>query len=115
MVLKIRIEDELGNVKLSFKTLKTLQCIRREKGRDVKKYYLKNEINQFVKTLTNYDSEYPIDHVFNYEGKIEKIPFEDLLFIHQFRSTTSDRAFYNKVNIIPLNVLIINAFVGNRL
>lgn len=104
-----------GQREVIIKTLKNTPMYKEEKkGRDVKKYYLKNEINQFVKSLTNYDSEYPIDHVFNYEGKIEKIPFEDLLFIHQFRSTTLDRAFYNKVNIIPLNVLIINAFVGNR-
>lgn len=103
-----------GQREVIIKTLKNTPMYKEEKkGRDVKKYYLKNEINEFVKSLTNYDSEYPIDHVFNYEGKIEKIPFEDLLFIHQFRSTTLDRAFYNKANIIPLNVLIINAFVGN--
>jgi hypothetical protein len=35
----------------------------------VERYYLKEDINQFIKGLANYDSEYPIDHVFNYEGK----------------------------------------------
>ena len=44
---------------------------------------------------------------------MEKIPFEDLLFIHEFRSTTLQRAFINKTNIISLNVMIINSFLGN--
>lgn len=74
---------------------------------------MKNEINEFVKSLTNYDSEYPIDHVFNYEGKTEKIAYEDLLFIHEFRSATLQRAFVNKTNIIPLNGMLINSFFGN--
>jgi len=84
-------------------------------GQGVERYYLKEDINQFIKELTNYDSEYPIDHVFNYEGKTEKIAYEDLLFIHEFRSTTLHRAFVNKTNVIPLNVTLINSFLGNTL
>ena len=41
-------------------------------GQSVERYYLKEDINQFIKGLANYDSKYPIDHVFNYEGKTEK-------------------------------------------
>ncbi|MDS7968147.1 hypothetical protein RMB12_14075 [Acinetobacter sp. V117_2] len=84
-------------------------------GQGVERYYLKEDINQFIKGLANYDSEYPIDHVFNYEGKTEKIAYEDLLFIHEFRSTTLHRAFVNKTNVIPLNVTLINSFLGNTL
>ncbi|PSD35149.1 hypothetical protein C7E16_12310 [Acinetobacter radioresistens] len=84
-------------------------------GQGVERYYLKEDINQFMKGLANYDSEYPIDHVFNYEGKTEKIAYEDLLFIHEFRSATLQRAFINKTNIIPLNGMLINSFFGNSL
>lgn len=84
-------------------------------GQGVERYYLKEDINQFIKGLANYDSEYPIDHVFNYEGKTEKIAYEDLLFIHEFRSATLQRAFINKTNIIPLNGTLINSFFGNSL
>ncbi|WP_419820404.1 hypothetical protein [Acinetobacter sp.] len=82
-------------------------------GQSVERYYLKEDINQFIKGLANYDSKYPIDHVFNYEGKTEKIAYEDLLFIHEFRSATLRRAFINKTNIIPLNVVLVNSFLGN--
>lgn len=84
-------------------------------GQSIERYYLKKDINQFIKGLANYNSEYPIDHVFNYEGKTEKIAYEDLLFIHEFRSATLHRAFVNKTNIIPLNVHLVNSFLGNTL
>ncbi|MFX2144814.1 hypothetical protein [Acinetobacter baumannii] len=96
----------LKNVSI-FKEIKSNQCIE--------KYYLKHDINTFIKGLANYDSEYPIDHVFNYEGKTEKIAYEELLFIHEFRSATLQRAFINKTNIIPLNGMLINSFFGNSL
>ncbi|ESK55640.1 hypothetical protein [Acinetobacter tjernbergiae] len=105
-----------GKREVIIKTLKNIPMWKEYKqGRDVKKYYLKIEINEFVKSLASYDSEYPIDHVFNYEGKIEKIAYEDLLFIHEFRSATLQRAFINKTNIIPLNGMLINSFFGNSL
>lgn len=105
-----------GQREVVIKTLKRIPMWKEYKnGRDVKKYYLKNEINEFVKSLVSYDSEYPIDHVFNYEGKTEKIAYEDLLFIHEFRSATLRRAFINKTNIIPLNGMLINSFFGNSL
>lgn len=105
-----------GKREVIIKTLKNIPMWKEYKqGRDVKKYYLKSEINEFVKSLASYDSEYPIDHVFNYEGKIEKIAYEDLLFIHEFRSATLQRAFINKTNIIPLNGMLINSFFGNSL
>ncbi|WP_046206236.1 hypothetical protein [Acinetobacter radioresistens] len=96
----------LKNVSI-FKEIKSNQCIE--------KYYLKHDINTFIKGLANYDSEYPIDHIFNYEGKTEKIAYEELLFIHEFRSATLQRAFINKTNIIPLNGMLINSFFGNSL
>lgn len=84
-------------------------------GQSIERYYLKKDINQFIKGLANYDSEFPIDHIFNYEGKTEIIAFEDLLFIHEFRSATLQRAFINKSNVLPLNATIINNFLGNSL
>ena len=105
-----------GQREVVIKTLKNVPVFKEIKdGVKVKKYYLKKDLNDFIKSLANYDSEYPIDHVFNYEGKTEKIPFEDLLFIHEFRSATLQRAFINKTNVIPLNGILINSFFGNSL
>ncbi|QPF39131.1 hypothetical protein H0S58_06560 [Acinetobacter sp. TTH0-4] len=105
-----------GQREVVIKTLKNVPVFKEIKsGQRVERYYLKHDINNFIKGLANYDSEYPIDHVFNYEGKMEKIAYEDLLFIHEFRSATLRRAFINKTNIIPLNVVLVNSFLGNSL
>ncbi|WP_407643262.1 hypothetical protein [Acinetobacter suaedae] len=82
-------------------------------GSKVKKYYLKNDLDNFIRSFTNYDSDQPLNHVFSYEGKTENIPYEDILFIHEYRSATLQRAFYNKTNIIPLSGNIINSFLGS--
>lgn len=105
-----------GQREVIIKTLKNVPIFKEIKsGQRVERYYLKHDINNFIKGLANYDSEYPIDHVFNYEGKTEKIAYEELLFIHEFRSATLQRAFINKTNIIPLNGMLINSFFGNSL
>ncbi|MGK7733324.1 hypothetical protein [Acinetobacter baumannii] len=82
-------------------------------GSKVKKYYLKNDLDTFIRSFANYDSDQPLNHIFNYEGKNENIPYEDILFIHEYRSATLQRAFYNKTNIIPLSANIINSFLGS--
>lgn len=105
-----------GQREVIIKTLKNIPIHKEFKnGREIKKYYLKDDINIFIKGLSNYDSENPIDYIFNYEGTIEKIPFENLLFIHEYRSATLQRAFINKTNVIPLNGMLINSFFGNSL
>lgn len=76
------------------------------------KYYSKRTVNEFIKSLSNYDKSNPIDYIFNYNGKQEVVPFEDLLFVHEYRSTNLKRNFYNKTNVIPLNGMIINSFLG---
>ena len=76
------------------------------------KYYSKRTINEFIKSLSSYDKSNPIDYIFNYNGTQEIVPFEDLLFIHEYRSTNLKRNFYNKTNVIPLNGTIINSFLG---
>ena len=105
-----------GQREVVIKTLKNVSIFKEIKSnKSIEKYYLKHDINTFIKGLANYDSEYPIDHVFNYEGRTEKIAYEELLFIHEFRSATLQRAFINKTNIIPLNGMLINSFFGNSL
>ncbi len=102
-----------GQREVVIKTVKDIPIFKEFKNSTQKrKYYLKDDINTFIEGLT-YDSKYPIDHVFNYEGKTEKIAFENLLFIHEFRSTTLQRAFINKTNVIPLNATLVNSFLGN--
>ena len=96
------------------KTLKGIPVYKEYKdGKGLKRYYLKSDINFFIKSLTNYDSKLSFHQVFNYEGKKEKIAFEDLLFIHEYRSTNLQRQFINKTNIIPFNAITINGFLGN--
>lgn len=98
------------------KTLKNKLAPYKEErnGKHVKKYFLKSDLNNFITSLANYGSEFPLNHTFNYGNNIENIPFENLLFIHEYRSTTLQRNFYNKTNVIPLSVIIINNFLGSE-
>lgn len=102
-----------GRRDVVIKSLSKLPLYREIKnGQRTSKYYLKSDINKLIGSLANYNSTSPINYQFNYEGKVENIPYEDLLFIHEYRSTTLQRAFYNKTNVIPLNVNILNSFLG---
>lgn len=114
--VKDNYKGRAGQRDVVIKSIKNVPIYKEIKnGQGVERYYLKEDINKFIKGLANYDSDYPLDHVFNYEGKTEKIAYEDLLFIHEFRSATLHRAFVNKTNVIPLNVTLINSFLGNTL
>lgn len=83
-----------------------------EYGNSVLKYYSKSSINDYIRSQAEYDKENPITQIFNYEGRLLEIPFDDLLFIHEFRSATLSQALINKTNIIPLRHTIINNFLG---
>jgi hypothetical protein len=112
--VKDKTRGRAGQRDVVTKTLKNVPIYKEIKEkRGIKKYYLKKDINLFIKSLNNYDSEFPLHHIFNYEGNIEKIAFEDLLFIHEYRSTNLQRAFINKANILPLTLKIIDGFLGN--
>ncbi|MCU4707767.1 hypothetical protein [Acinetobacter pittii] len=114
--VKDNYRGHAGQREVVIKTLKNVPIFKEIRyGQRVDKYYLKSDIDNFIKNLTNYDTAFPIDYVFNYDGKTEKIAYEDLLFIHEFRSTNLKRAFINKTNIIPLNGVLINSFFGNSL
>jgi len=113
--VKDKTRGRSGQRDVIVKTLKNIPIFKQYKdGKGLKRYYLKSDINFFIKSLTNYTSKLSFHHVFNYEGKEEKIAFEDLLFIHEYRSTNLQRQFINKTNIIPFNAIIINNFLGNR-
>lgn len=74
-------------------SLKKVPIFKRVKKKTkVFNYYLKSDINNFIKKFANYNSDYPIDCIFNYEGKVEKLAYEDLLFIHEYRSTTLNQS-----------------------
>jgi len=96
----------------SFKSAGVVPDKELPNGSGFYKYYSKNTINEFIKSISNYDKSNPIDYIFNYNGKQERVPFEELLFIHEYRSTNLQRNFYNKTNVIPLNSMIINSFLG---
>ncbi|WP_425919152.1 hypothetical protein [Acinetobacter sp. TSRC1-2] len=84
----------------------------KKNGREEYKYYLKKDIDLHLKSITKSDPTYLIDYVFNYEGKVENIAFEDLLFIHEYRSVNMTREFSFKSLVIPFNVMTINNFLG---
>lgn len=77
------------------------------------KYYSKKTLNEFIKSRANYDVEEPINKKFEFEGKLVDIPYEDLLFIVQHGSTTLNRNLINKTNITPLDIHVINNFLGS--
>lgn len=96
------------------KSLKHIKIFKEvDNGQEHNKYYLKSDINSYIQSIANYHSKHPIDYIFNYEGKIEKIAFEDLLFIHEFKSTALKQTLSSKTNILPLTVEQINRFFGN--
>ncbi|EOR07612.1 hypothetical protein [Acinetobacter genomosp. 15BJ] len=96
-------------------SINKVPIFKRVKEERIKTYFLKKDINNFIRLLTpNYSSDYPLSHVFNYEGKMESLEYEDLLFIHEYKSTTLKRNFSHITNIIPLNVTILNNFLGTR-
>ena len=45
---------------------------------------------------------------------MESLEYEDLLFIHEYKSTTLKRSFSHITNVIPLTVTILNNFLGTR-
>lgn len=82
-------------------------------GKGELKFYSKNILNQYIKSVANYDAEEPINKKFAFEGNLVDIPYEDLLFIVQNGSTTLTRNLINKTNITPLNIHVINSFLGS--
>ncbi|WEI14042.1 hypothetical protein PX667_08800 [Acinetobacter soli] len=119
-VFRIRSKSEYKNTNgqrlVLLTSLKNVPILREiKKDNSVKTYYLKDNINNFIKELTpNYSSDFPFSHVFNYEGKLECLNYEDLLFIHEFKSTNLTKNFSHITNVIPLTVQILNNFLGTR-
>lgn len=78
-----------------------------------KRFYSKKDLNDYVISLKTYNIDNPFNHIFNYENKLINLPFEDILFIHEYRSTNVKQALSNKTNIMPFHATIINNFFGN--
>lgn len=76
----------------------------------LKRYYLKSDIDDYIKS--KYKKKYSINYIFNYEGKVENIPYEDLLFLHQFNSVNLFGTFIIKPIIFPINITVFNSFFG---
>lgn len=76
----------------------------------LKRYYLKSDIDDYIKS--KYKNKYSINYIFNYEGKVENIPYEDLLFLHQFNSVNLFGTFIIKPIIFPINITLFNSFFG---
>ena len=82
-------------------------------GKQFKRFYSKKDLNDYIINLKTYNIEHPFNHIFNYEGKLIDLPFEEILFIHEYRSTNIKQVLSNKTNIMPFNATIINNFFGN--
>lgn len=102
-----------GRRDLLNKTLKGYKIFKEEwKDYRKKKYYLKNEINKYLIDRAKFNIDSPINHIFSYEGETVNIPYENLLFLHEYGSTTLSRSLINKAIILPLSNRIINSFLG---
>ncbi|MCM1959100.1 hypothetical protein NCZ17_06900 [Acinetobacter modestus] len=82
-------------------------------AKQFKRYYNKKDLNDYVLNLKTYKLEHPFNHIFNYEDELINLPFEEALFIHEYRSTNAKQALVNKTNIILFTPTIINKFFGN--
>ena len=76
------------------------------------KFYSKKTLSKFIKSTANYATEEPINKKFEFEGRIVNIPYENLLFIVQYGSTTLSQGIINKANITILENRVINNFLG---
>lgn len=102
-----------GAILSTFKNAQVKSINADHNGRGELKLYTKKVLNEFIKSTANYDVEEPINKKFEFEGKLVDIPYEDLLFIVQHGSTTLSRNLINKTNITPLNISVINSFLGS--
>lgn len=115
-ISKKRIRGRGGRRDVILKTFKSAQVEPDNvisDGKGELKYYSKKALNEFIKSRANYDIEEPINKKFEFEGKLVDLPYEDLLFIVQHGSTTLSRNLINKTNITPLDISIINSFLGS--
>lgn len=110
-ISKKRTRGRGGRRDVILKTFKSAQ-VKPDKQSGLK-YYSKKTLNEFIKSTANYDAEEPINKKFEFEGKLVDIPYEDILFIVQHGSTTLSRNLINKTNITPLDISIINSFLGS--
>ncbi|MGE8609921.1 MAG: hypothetical protein ACN6OA_15085, partial [Acinetobacter baumannii] len=101
---------------LILSSLKHVPMSRISKGKNkVNNYYFKKDIDNYIRSLTPiYNSDFPLVHVFNYEGNLEEIPYEDLLFLSEFKSFNLKMKFSYKTNIIPLSCTTMINFLGGR-
>lgn len=82
-------------------------------GKNINTYYLKKDINDYIKSLTpNFKSEKPFVHILNGNGINQEIVYEDLLFLHEYKSLNFSRKLSHKSNIIPFTCTTINNFLG---
>ncbi|ALF58906.1 hypothetical protein [Psychrobacter urativorans] len=110
-ISKKRARGRAGRRDSILKTFKSAQ-VRPDKKSELK-LYSKKTLNEFIKSTANYDAEEPINKKFAFEGKIVNVPYEDILFIVQSGSTTLSRNLINKTNITPLDIHVINNFLGS--
>ncbi|MFX1825689.1 hypothetical protein [Acinetobacter sp. AS5] len=76
-------------------------------------HYLKKDISDYIKSLTpNFKSDLPFVHILNGNEFNEEILYEDLLFLHEYKSLNLSRKFSHKSNVIPFTCTIINNFLG---
>lgn len=114
--VKDKSRGRAGQRDVVVKSLKKIPIHKEyEDGKGLKRYYLKKDINDFIKSLTYDNDQLPLHIIFNYEGNQVKIPYDELLFIHEYRSMNLKRLFVNKSNIIPFNTIAFNNFLGNGL
>ena len=84
-------------------------------GQGKKKFYARSDLSDYIalnfRGNKNQFKE-PCVFVWDVAGKQHKVNYEDLLFIHAYRSTNLARPLVNKANPVPFDNLNINDFLG---
>lgn len=84
--------------------------------RESKVYYRKLDLSQYIADNFRNNKKQikePCTFIWKSKNKQHKEYYEDLLFIHEYRSTNLARLLVNKANPIPFDNLNINNFLGS--
>lgn len=110
----LKYNGKLGGRLKTYKTLQNAGLSSIKEG--VKIFYKKHELSQYIadnfRNNRNQSKE-PCVLVWKVKNKQHKVFYEDLLFIHAYRSTNLARETMNLANPVPFDIININGFLGS--
>ena len=110
----INYDGKNGGREKTYKVLQNAGIHPIKKGMPT--FYKKNELSQYIaKNFRNNkgQTKEPCVVVWTVKSKQHKVFYEDLLFIHAYRSTNLAREIMNIANPVPFDIIDINGFLGS--